>query len=602
MDSGQNDNRLSIASSALALIRSGEARWVAAGSAIFGILFSYPMLLRLTQPSEQNDWDFESVLHWVPYHTVTFFHQFPLWDPYKCGGMPMLGNPQSRFLTPFFLLHLAFGPMVGMHLEVTLHLAIAWAGGYVFARLLGMKPLAAVVAATVFPASGWFPLHLGEGHVTFLAVAYLPWLLSLIMLAGKHLGACAVAGGLLLALSFFEGGEILLICGLPVIALYALYESVHRRSLRSIEFLAIAGALALGFAAIKLIPALEVLRAHPRTPWGPAWVMWHDLPRILFSRSQEQLALHDRFFIEFGTYTSPAFVILALAGLVMFRLRVLPWIVIGWFLILCVRGDNCLIPIFSWMKKLPLLSDMRLSSRFLIPLSFCIAIVAGLGADELIKRFGTAGFWIVVVLLLAGTGDSLMVGTPFLKHAFDRTPHYFPRSLKFREIADGDTFDQTVVAQANMGFVHCYEYTKWNTNVIGYNEAGYRGEEYMLGAGTVRLSRWSPNRLSYEIDTPSPAMLVINQNYDPGWRVGSGSGILMQENGLLAVAVPAGRQTIVLTYRGRAFVIGAIISLLTVLLACVIWWWSERTARPIRPPAERTADALAPPSDSRRAG
>ena len=79
-----------------------EAWRVAAGSLIFGAAFSYPILIRLFQASEQNDWDLESQLNWAPYYTVVHFHQIPLWNPWKCGGMPMLGGPQARFLTPFF--------------------------------------------------------------------------------------------------------------------------------------------------------------------------------------------------------------------------------------------------------------------------------------------------------------------------------------------------------------------------------------------------------------------------------------------------------------------------------------------------------------------
>jgi hypothetical protein len=126
---------------------------VGAAAILFGVLFSYPIILHLTGTTVQDDWDFESELHWVAYYTVVHFHRFPLWDPYKCGGLGMLANPQSRFLTPFFPLHLVFGPSVGAHLEIPLHLAIAWAGGYTLARLLGIRPLGAAVDATVFPSS-----------------------------------------------------------------------------------------------------------------------------------------------------------------------------------------------------------------------------------------------------------------------------------------------------------------------------------------------------------------------------------------------------------------------------------------------------------------
>ncbi|MGC1809880.1 MAG: hypothetical protein WA721_08030, partial [Candidatus Binataceae bacterium] len=63
---------------------------------------------------------------------------------------------------------------------------------------------------------------------------------------------------------------------------------------------------------------------------------------------------------------------------------------------------------------------------------------------------------------------------------------------------------------------------------------------------------------------------VINQNYDPGWRLERGQGVVRPINGWLAVSVPAGRQTIVLKYRDRAFEVGAIVSLLSLLIAAAI--------------------------------
>ena len=41
--------------------------------------------------------------------TVVDYGEVPLWDPYYCGGLDGLGTPQSRFVSPTFLLTLAFG-------------------------------------------------------------------------------------------------------------------------------------------------------------------------------------------------------------------------------------------------------------------------------------------------------------------------------------------------------------------------------------------------------------------------------------------------------------------------------------------------------------
>ena len=100
--------------------RKRETLWVALGSVVFSLCFGYPIVAHLTHGGVShwslNDWDLNMEWLWVPFYTVTHFHQFPLWDPYKCGGIPLLANPQSVFLTPLFVLHLLFGPAIGVHL------------------------------------------------------------------------------------------------------------------------------------------------------------------------------------------------------------------------------------------------------------------------------------------------------------------------------------------------------------------------------------------------------------------------------------------------------------------------------------------------------
>ena len=49
--------------------------------------------------------------------------------------------------------------------------------------------------------------------------------------------------------------------------------------------------------------------------------------------------------------------------------------------------------------------------------------------------------------------------------------------------------------------------------VLGYNEQGYRGDYYLLDAGKVTETLWTPNRLSYEVNANEPTSLVINQTY-----------------------------------------------------------------------------------------
>ena len=93
-----------------------------------------------------------------------------------------------------------------MLLEIYLHVAIMFAGCYVFGRELGLVPRAALVLAAMFPSSSWLSLHIAVGHLNFLSIAYIPWILALLLMSCRlrrwHL---AILGGLLCGLTLTEG-------------------------------------------------------------------------------------------------------------------------------------------------------------------------------------------------------------------------------------------------------------------------------------------------------------------------------------------------------------------------------------------------------------
>ena len=192
-----------------------EFAWVATGSLVFAAVFLYPILCEikylgpglhdwlvaaphfgnLAKLPINEDLDMFDQLRWVPYYTLTHFHQWPFWNPFKCGGMSMLGNPESAIVTPFLLIYLAGGLLAGIFLEIYLHIAIAFVGGYVLGRELGLRPLACLVLAGMFPSSSWLPLPIAVGHLNFLPAAYFPWIIAI----------PAAIGGLFCALTLTEG-------------------------------------------------------------------------------------------------------------------------------------------------------------------------------------------------------------------------------------------------------------------------------------------------------------------------------------------------------------------------------------------------------------
>ncbi|HVN64923.1 MAG TPA: hypothetical protein VMT58_09820 [Candidatus Binataceae bacterium] len=555
----------------------------AIAAAVLSIAFSYPIVMHLGAPGVWHDWDFSLQLQWAAYYSVAHFHQFPLWNPWKCGGMPLLGNPQSHFLSPWFLLTLLFGPVIGLHLEIPGHFIAAWLGTYVLGRSLAMRPLAAAGAACAFATSSWLNLRAVEGHMVFLPVAYTPWAIALTIIgARKNTAWASIAAGAVIALAAFEGSPYPPVFIVAILAIVVAVMSIQSRDIRLLRAMLIACAFAAGFAAIKAIPAVVLLSAHPRPLFAADTNSWSEIWRAFFWHGQDPMdpGSNSRGFCESGAYLG-LFVVPAMIAFVRPR-RALAWIIAAFAAIWLARGDTGALSLWNWFHRLPIASGMQLPQRFLMMAALAIAMMAGFGFDWLLSLRWNAARYAALALLTAAVAENFFVATSHLDLALtDQVQAPAPRinfqqfSLASHLINPGVAVRYSAygVASVNAGIVRCYEYVdNWQTAAVGSDSPGYRGEQYLLGAGSVGLSRWSPNKLEYDVDAPAPTTLVINQSYEPGWRVASRPGAIISQNGLIAVQIPAGKYRIAIGYLPTGVLIGAGITILTIFLAAAIIW------------------------------
>jgi hypothetical protein len=86
--------------------------------------------------------------------------RLPLIDPYRAGGQPALGNPDSVPLYPDNLLYLAAPPLWALNAHLWIHLLLAPFGMYWLGRAWGLRREAAWAAGTFYALSGYVLSHL----------------------------------------------------------------------------------------------------------------------------------------------------------------------------------------------------------------------------------------------------------------------------------------------------------------------------------------------------------------------------------------------------------------------------------------------------------
>jgi hypothetical protein len=594
-----------------------EFAWVVIGSLVFAAVFLYPLLCdidylgpglhdwllaaphldHLTRLPINNDSDLFDQLRWVPYYTLMHFHQWPYWNPYKCGGMVMLGNPESAIVTPFFLIYLVGGLLPGLYLEIYLHIAIAFVGGYVLGRELGLRPIACVALAGMFPSSSWLPLHIAFGHLNFLPAVYFPWITAMLLASCRMRRAFPAAiGGVFCALTLTEGNYTLLYAVI-LIGIVATTLALTTFSVRPLIMSAIIGAFAFALCALKFVPSTEALRHHSNL-FGASWLTWQGAIISLFSRNQDAYRPSPSvwYMVEYGGYLGAPFVALALTGIVAAPRRALPYVLGTVVFFLLFMGDTGPHALITYLRQVPFGGNIGICGRWVIPLVFCVGVLAALGAQFVCDHGGPWGPRIAVAILSVGLVDAWLVGSPNYRYLF----HYdFERpkmSESFRQFWVDIPIFTTYISQANMGSLNCQGFgynVPPNNMLFAYNQNGYRGEYFMSGDGTLEQTEWTPNRLSFDISPTAPTTLVINQNFDVDWRIESGHGAMTSDEGRLAVAVPAGHQRLTIFYRPQHMMVAVIMTAIGWIAFVFLWWWE-------RPGAARDPVSLEP-DDGRRA-
>jgi uncharacterized membrane protein YfhO len=83
------------------------------------------------------------------------------------------------------------------------------------------------------------------------------------------------------------------------------------------------------------------------------------------------------------------------------------------------------------------------------------------------------------------------------------------------------------------------------------------------------------------VETSQPTLLVVAQTFYSPWRarIDGKPATLWRANGAYqAVEVPSGRHTVTLAYEDRGFMLGVVLSVMS-LLTCAVLWRSGRKER-----------------------
>ena len=544
---------------------------------LLALIYTLPLYLE-NQLWGVWDWP-EAAAHYSSARYSLAAGQFPLWNPYFCGGNPLWGNPQAYWPSLTFLLTLPFGDIVGTKLAITAHIFLGLLGMSYLARTFGLRGGAALLAAVSYTCGGFLAAKIGAGQMNMLTIVWIPWVLYFFQRSIQQ-PWYVVPAALVYLFIVMEGMVYMAVAGaLAVLILTIAQVVLSVAPARTMRALALFITISATIGAVKLLPTWQFLAGLTgdlgQTEGIPPARLWEVVTTRTATLWYHQPWMRAPWH-EYSAYLGFAVPPLAALGLVVaIRRRQKPLLALAAVgvagLLLAIA-----LSVFNPLEYLPVIHRLRNPGRYLILFLLAAAIFAGFAAQALARCMPRAVrqpllvlSGLLIFLDLSGSAK------PAFREVFSVLPTVLARQSEFQqENHNSGTAYHVVTAglgakaycPANLGI---YQST---ARIQAQSDGDYRGEVYAAGQSEVSLESFTPNKLLVRVGrVPYNDTLYINQKYTPGWRRGWQEA--REDQGRIAFRLrseDAGRR-LTLYFLPTSFVVGAAVSAVACLALLAFW-------------------------------
>ena len=371
---------------------------------------------------------FDQITEFIPWTNLAWHQvhsgQLPLWNPYSVLGMPLAFNWQAGAFSVPALLGYLFPLRLAYTVQVITTLILAGTGVYVLGRVLRLSVVSCAMAATVYELSGPFFGWLGWPISSVMSWAGWLFAATLLVVRARHRTRAVAFLAVVVACTVYAGQPdtlVILAAALLVFLVARLGarwgrfggSGPIRRPIIDIVLGTVTGAALSG---PLLLPGLQLISGTDRT--GDALSQALPAPSlvlVLFQGFDGSPVANSRWFgpgyyTKAVAYVGIVAVVLAVVAVVgAVKLRRRRPAVIAFSALAVVMAAVVYLPIVeSFLDGLPLLGNV-LWRRATIVMAFALAVLAGLGADVLVRSYRnrlvaqwTGGGFGVAALLLLG--------------------------------------------------------------------------------------------------------------------------------------------------------------------------------------------------------
>lgn len=349
--------------------------------------------------------------------------RIPEWNPYLFGGLPYIAAQHGDIFYPTAWLRWFLPTDTAMNLGFLAHIALAGASMYAFLRALRVGWTAALVGGLAYELSGIVASMVRPGHDGKLYVSALAPLLFLALLRAIRdrrpwgYGLLALVVGLCMLSPHYQMTYYLLVAG-AVWTLYLVFFDPERPAglswPRELGFAFAAVLLGLAISAIQVLPFLQYIPYSPRAAGGPSGG-WDYA--TLFSMPPEELVTTvlpqfngvlehywgRNVFKLHSEHLGAIVVVLAVLGLGdRGRRRTVQALALIALLFLLVSFGGHTPFYYLWYEVMPMMKKVRAPGMAFFMVALPVCVLAGFGADRLVRREVSLRAFAVPLAILGG--------------------------------------------------------------------------------------------------------------------------------------------------------------------------------------------------------
>jgi hypothetical protein len=223
-------------------------------------------------------------------------------------------------------------------------------------------------------------------------------------------------------------------------------------------------------------------------------------------------------------------------------------------------GNQISPSLYNLLKTLPFFSSFRVAQRFRFDFIIPFALLAGMGLDRLlslkgVKQYKTPLFigiflFVFIDLMIFNQRNFLsktlilknvtkesprqFIQTAFFSDAIEYYPNSIPQNFEYSKIFEPWSAEYKALRN-NIGVINCSYTLTGAVAAISSTNTLYRGEWYtQQNSRVISLIKWTPQEISFSLSTKNPQvkedLLILNQNYFPGWYVKRGTTLTQAKN------------------------------------------------------------------------